>query len=181
MSKHCGDCGNELSCEKNGALLFSGDLKMVCRTDAYICKKCDHMILTGHGGWAEASIEQINLKPRYNRSLQYEHYSAREDRPVCVECGKVMNFMGDGILLLDDEHAYNKGKMWSCPHCDYVFIDRPHAPWPPPLSLDEKRELEEQYAPNIVRIGTGVIPFFKTIKEAEEKEAEIMDEVLESA
>ena len=50
---YCGDCGNELSCEKNGALIFSGDLRMVSNTDAFLCKICGNMISIGHGGWRE--------------------------------------------------------------------------------------------------------------------------------
>lgn len=132
------------------------------------------MVLTGHGaGWLDVPIELINLKPRYNVSLNYEHYGAVEDRAVCADCHKTMDFIGKGILLLKDEHAHQFGRMYACPHCDYIFIDRKHTGWPAPLTLDEKRALEEEYAPNIVRIGTGVIPFFSSIKKAEEEEGNI--------
>ena len=181
MMKFCGDDGSELSCEKNGVLVFSGDLRMVCTTAAFLCKVCDKMILAEHGAWRETHIEEINLKPRYNISLQYDHYSARRDSPICVDCGRIMNFMGDGILLDKTEHSYLKGEMWVCPQCDYVFIDKKHSSWPPPLNLEEKRELEEKYAPNMIKMGVGVIPFFQTIKEEEDKESEMMDKILESA
>ena len=168
---YCGDCGGTLRCKKNGALIFSGTLDKVRRTDAYLCEKCDQMVLIGHGdNWRDSHIEQINLAPRYNISLDYDHYSAVEQRPICADCRKIMDFMGDGILLLEDEHSYQEGKMWSCPHCDYIFIDRNHTGWSAPLTIDEKRELEEKYAPNIVRIGTGVIPWFDSIKKYEEEE-----------
>lgn len=174
MSRYCGNCGDSLRVEKNGAYLFSGDLKKYRHTDALLCVKCDKMVLTGHGaGWFNTPIEMIDLKPRYNTSLLYEHYGAVEKRAVCVNCQKTMDFMGKGILLLEDEHAHQFGKMWVCPHCDYIFIDAKHTGWPPPLTLDEKRGLEDEYAPNIVRVGTGVIPFFSSIKKAEEEEGSI--------
>ena len=154
---------------------------MVCRSDAFLCKTCGNMVSIGHSKFGKAKIEEINLKPRYNISLQYNHYSAVEDRPVCVDCGRVMNFMGDGILLLEDEHAHNEGKMWACPQCDYVVIDRKHQSWPPPLSLEEKRKLEDKYSPNMVKIGVGVIPFFQTIKEEEAEESEMMDKILKES
>ena len=86
--------------------------------------------------------------------------------------------MGDGILILEDEHAHNEGKMWACPQCDYVIMDLKHQSWPAPLSLEEKRELEDKYAPNIIKIGVGVIPFFQTIKEEEDEESGMMDKIL---
>jgi DNA-directed RNA polymerase subunit RPC12/RpoP len=167
---YCGECGAELKCESNDARIFSGDLKKIRHTDAFLCRPCDHMILVGHGGWMDTSIEEISLKERYKLSLLYEHWSAVEKRPVCAECRKTMNYHGEGILLLSDEHAHQYGKLWVCPHCDYIFFRRKHTSWPPPLTLDEKRELEEQYAPNIVKIGTGLIPRFESIVKAERKE-----------
>lgn len=171
MGKYCGDCGEGLKCEKNGAYMFSGDLKKYRHTDAWYCTKCDRMVLDGHGaGWMETPIELIDLSQRYNVSLNYEHYSAVQDRAVCADCLKTMDFMGEGILLVEDEHTYLDGKMWVCPHCDYIFISVKHTGWPAPLSLDEKRALEEKYAPNIIRLKTGVIPFFDSIKKAEKEE-----------
>ena len=126
-------------------------------------------------------IQEINLKPRYNISLQYDHYSAVQESSVCVDCGRIMIFMGEGILLLEDEHAHLKGKMWVCPQCDYVIIDAKNHGWSAPLTLEEKRDLETDFAPNIVKIGTGVIPFFQTIKEEEAKESEMMDKMLNEA
>ncbi|GAF88210.1 unnamed protein product, partial [marine sediment metagenome] len=69
MVKVCGDCGSILDLYKKGAFIFSMDLKKCRRTVAYLCKRCDKMVLHDHVDWHETPIEKIDLKPRYNVSL----------------------------------------------------------------------------------------------------------------
>ena len=91
MSRVCGDCGYILQVVKNGALLFSVDLKKYRETTAYGCRKCDKIVLTNYSTWLDVPIEKIDLKPRYNVSLSYDHSTSVEDKPVCVDCSKTMD------------------------------------------------------------------------------------------
>ena len=169
-TKYCGDCGERIDCHKNGALMFSIDLSKYRITDAYLCKRCDKMILDGHRKeWEETPIEKIDLKPRYNISISYEHYSSVQDRPVCADCSKTMDFMGEGVLLDEDERAGRAGRMWVCPHCDFIFLET-IGDWSQPLSIDEKRILELELSPNMIKMNYGVTTFFQRVKDEEEME-----------